>query len=118
MFNKKALDEFLVNDKISYYLYIDKEYSFESKQFYKEQYNDRFYLLYSRRYEPNIMNAREYDFEGYYDCIDKVLYNTKFDVDKMLKESRIVKISSFGELLNQIENDIEKIMNDYCIDNI
>ena len=118
MYNKKALDEFLVNDKISYYLYIDKEYSFESKQFYKEQYNDRFYLLYSRRYEPNRMNDREYDFEGYYDCIDKVLYNTKFDVDKMLKESRIVKISSFGELLNQIENDIEKIMNDYCSDNI
>jgi len=117
MFNKTALDEFLVNDKINHYLYVDKQYSYESKYFYKEKYNDRFYLLYSKRYEPNRMDDREYDFEGYYDCIEKVVYNSKYGVDKMLVGSKIVKMSSFGELLSRIENDIEKIMNDYCIEN-
>ena len=117
MFNKMALDEFLINDNINHYLYIDKQYSYESKYFYKEQYNDRFYLLYSKRYEPSRMDDREYNFEGYYDCIDKVLYNCKYDIDKILRDSKIVKISFFGELLNKMEKDIEKIMNDYCLEN-
>ena len=117
MFNKMALDDFLINEYINHYLYINEQYSYESKYFYKEQYNDRFYLLYSKRYDPNRMDDREYNFEGYYDCIDKVLYNCKYDVDRILRESKIVKISFFGELSNKMENDIEKIMNDYCIEN-
>lgn len=117
MFNNIALDEFLINGNINHYLYINEQYSYESKYFYKEQYNDRFYLLYSKRYEPSRMDDREYSFEGYYDCIDKVLYNCKYDIDKILKDSRIIKISSFDELSNKMEKDIEKIMTDYCVEN-
>ena len=73
MFNKMALDNFLINEYINHYLYINEQYSYESKYFYKEQYNDRFYLLYSKRYDPNRMDDREYNFEGYYDCIDIIV---------------------------------------------
>ena len=41
------------------------------------------------------MDDREYNFEGYYDCIDKVLYNSSYDIRDLIPTDNSIKVDSF-----------------------
>lgn len=111
------IEEFLFNDTVSNYLYIDKEYSYNSNYYYKEKYNDRFYLIYERRYSSNDMTNNDYEFAGYYDAIDKVLYNPGYDINNLLVNSTNVKVKDLVEISNQIEKDVIAFIKQYCQNN-
>ncbi len=116
MFNKTSFDEFLINSGIPNFTYIDTEYSSNSKHYYKERFNHRFYLLYEKNYESNSMNDNKYEFAGYFDCIDRILYNPSYNIrNYVFKEDETYKYSYLSELSNQIYQDISNYLIKYAL---
>lgn len=114
---KKDFEDFLSNNNISYFLYIDEVYSSRNKFYYKEDFNNRFKLIFERKYYPNEMSDYNYTFAGYLDCITKTLYEPSYDISNILEESNIIKMSSFDEISNQIEKDVIIFLKQYSVDN-
>lgn len=117
MVGNNNVEYFLLNDRLVNYLYIDKIYTSNNKYYYKEKYNDRFYLLYEKDYYNGNMNNRNYDFAGYYDCIDKVLYEPSYDLRNLAENLENVKINSLSKLSKQIEQDVITFIKQYCQNN-
>lgn len=116
MFNKTRFDEFLISSEMSNFTYIDMEYSSNSKHYYKEKFNHRFYLLYEKDYQSNSMNDEKYEFAGYFDCIDRILYNPSYNIrNNLFKDDNACKYSYLSELSDQLYQDISDYMIGYAL---
>lgn len=111
----KELEQFLLNNDIDKFIYLDNEYTSRCYYYYKERYNDRFVLIYERAYEDGRMEKSSYEFAGYYDFKDKVLYNASYDLDRVLSENKSMSFSSIGELEKKIDNAVTKSLIEYAI---
>lgn len=117
MFNKSLFEEFLISPGIPTLTYIDSHNSSNSKLYYKEKFNHRFYLLYEKDYKSNYMSDRSYEFAGYFDSVDRVLYEASSNTKDILRESTVCKCSDFDELLKQIRQDISDRLIRYALHN-
>lgn len=118
MSNKKKLEQFILNNDMERFLYIDEEYTSNCYHYYKEKYNNRFYLLYERRYYNNRMDKSSYDFAGYYDCIDKILYNSSYNLNKALENEKIsIFFSGLGVIEKKIDDAIQESLIKYALKN-
>lgn len=116
MSNHKNLKQFLLNNDIDKFVYIDNEYTSRCYYYYKERYNDRFILIYEKSYKDGRMEESSYEFAGYYDYKDKVLYNASYDLDRVLKENKSISFGSIGELGKKIDNDVTQSLIDYALE--
>lgn len=116
MSNKKKLEQFILNNDNERFLYLDEEWTSNCYHYYKEKYNDRFYLLYERHYYNNRMDKSSYDFAGYYDCKDKVLYNSSYNLSKALENEEIsISFSGLGVIDKKIDEDIKELLVKYAL---
>lgn len=113
----KTIEDFLLNDMLVNYLYIDKFYSYNCNYYYKEKYNDIFYLIYEKEYNSSNMTNSDYKFAGYYDSINKVLYNPSYDISNILSKTKKVQIKNLTSISNQIEQDVISFIKQYCQSN-
>lgn len=114
MFNKTKFKEFLISPEITSFTYIDTEYSSKSNHYYKEKFNHRFYLLYEKDYESNSMNDNDYKFAGYFDCIDRIIYNPSYDIrTNILENSDVCNYSYFSVLSEQIKQGVSDNLREY-----
>lgn len=117
MFNKSLFEEFLISPGIANLTYIDSHNTSNSKLYYKERFNHRFYLLYEKDYKLNYMSDRSYEFAGYFDSVDRVLYEASSNTKDILEGSMVCKCSDFSELLKQIRQDISDNLIRYALHN-
>ena len=86
--NNNSLNSFLLNSTEQEML-INLEY-LGLRKIRKEQINDRFYVLYCRQ-ESNNMKQNDYEVCGYFDAIDKTLYDLKYYLDKYIQKDEIIQ---------------------------
>ncbi len=116
MSNKKKLEQFLLNNDNERFLYIDSEWTSNCYHYYKEKYNERFYLVYERYYRDNRLDRSSYEFAGYYDCIDKVLYNPSYNLSKALENEKMsISFSGLGVIENKIAVEIKQLLVEYAL---
>lgn len=93
--NKNSLNSFLLNSTEQEML-INLEY-LGLRKIRKEQINDRFYVLYCRQ-ESNNMKQNDYEVCGYFDAIDKTLYDLKYYLDKYIQKDEIIQKKYFSDV--------------------
>jgi len=117
MLNKEKLKKFLTDNDEHFFTYIDSEYSYNSHYYYKELCDERFVLLYEKNYRENKMDSSRYDFAGYYDCRDNIIYNPSYDIRNLVEKNNICKVSSLEILKDAIDKDIKAYLKDYSLKN-
>lgn len=116
MSNKKKLEQFILNNDSERFLYLDKEWTSNCYHYYKEKYNDRFYLLYERHYCNNRLDKSSYEFAGYYDYKEKVLYNPSYNLSKALEKEKIsISFSGLGVVEKKIDDAIKESLVKYAL---
>ena len=109
------LEDYLSNNQIIHYKYINHNYKYDNCDFLKEQLDDRFYCLYTKHSEDYKLNNNNYEFAGFLDVIDKKIYNPNYQVIKILENSSIYLLSTLSELKEQIENKVSEKLCDYAL---
>lgn len=117
MLNKEKIKKFLTDSNEQLLTYIDPEYSYNSHYYYKESCDERFALLYEKNYKENKMDSSRYDFAGYYDCIDNIIYNPSYDIKNMVEKNNICKVSSLEILINKIDKGIKSYLKNFALNN-
>lgn len=117
MLNKEKFKQFLTNSNERLFTYIDPERLSHSHYYYKELCDDRFVLLYEKNYYENKMDSSSYNFAGYYDYIDNIIYDPSYDLENMVEKNNICKVSPLKVLINRIDEDIRSYLKNYALNN-
>lgn len=113
---KDELEKFILSDSKEPFDYIDGEREYFNKKYLKINYNHRFDTLYSQRLYKNKMNNDSFSFAGFYDKIDKVIYNADYDLRDVLKD-RDIKFDEICNLKRKIYKDMNEYIKNYTINN-
>lgn len=113
---KEELEKFILSDSKEPFDYIDDEREYFNKKYLKINYNHRFDILYSQRLYKNKMNNDSFSFAGFYDKIDKVIYNADYDLRDVLKDKDI-KFDEICNLKRKIYKDMNEYIKNYTINN-
>lgn len=80
---------------------------------HKEKYDDRFTVIYGKRLSKGL-KQEDYSVFGYYDNLEKTLYDYSYELTDFVKNLEEVKISSFSELgrnmFKEINQYVEKVV--------
>lgn len=109
------LEEYLSDNQIINYKYINHKYNYDSCNLLKEQLDNRFYCLYTKHSEDYKMNNNSYEFAGFLDVVDKKIYNPNYKIIMILENSSIYQLLTLSELKEQIENEVSKKLCDYAL---
>ena len=91
---------------------------YHSRKIHKEQYDDRFVVLYIKNAEESSLSQEDYKLAGYLDIKDKVIYDSSYLLDTVLsKEKSMMKRCSFSDLGVELEKEIDKYIEKYSFDN-
>lgn len=112
--NTNSLNSFLLNGTEQEML-INLDY-LGLRKIVKEQINDRFYVLYCRQ-ESNNMKQNDYEVCGYYDFIDKTLYDLKYYLDKCIQNDEIIQKKYFLDVEEEITNKVNDYITKYVLEN-
>lgn len=112
--NKNNLNSFLLNSTEQEML-INLEY-LGLRKIRKEQINDRFYVLYCRQ-ESNNMKQNDYEVCGYFDVINKTLYDLKYYLDKYIQNDEIIQKKYFSDVEEEIANKVNDYITEYVLEN-
>ena len=83
---------------------------------YKEKYNDRFDVIYYKRY-TNSISQRDYDIGGYFDSKEKVLYEPNYNIQNMFLIDNKIRFSHFSDVEQKIKLELVEKVNKYLKDN-
>ena len=99
-----GLEKFLLDENLN-----DQTFnsSYRPIIIHKEKYNDRFVVLYSKKYTDNLYQEK-YDVSGYYDVKDNCLYNASYTLQNIFKENPTIKYEYFSTIHKKIFNDVKK----------
>ena len=111
------LENYLSDNDITIFNYVDKLHEYNNFQILKETLDDRFYSLYTKKISKSKMNDNSYNFAGFLDVIDKKIYNPSYEIEKILENSLIYQLSELSKLKELIENEVSKKLYDYARNN-
>lgn len=83
---------------------------------YKEKINDRFDTIYYKR-EYNEFSQANYNVGGYFDNIDKCLYDASYQLEDMFSVDKKIKMSNFSNIERNISNELDKMVESYLNNN-
>ena len=83
---------------------------------HKEKYDDRFIIIYSKRESKNLKQS-DYVVSGYYDSLDKILYNSTYEIDDLIPKDNSMSLNYFEKITDKICKEIDLYMADYVISN-
>lgn len=83
---------------------------------FKEQHDERFIVIYAK-IKTESLEQYKYFVAGYYDCIDKVLYNHDVLVNDLLREDTSIKTSDFNKVLKKIGEEIDVYIEKHILEN-
>lgn len=89
---------------------------YNNLKIHKEKYNDRFIVIYSKA-ESKGLKQEEYSVSGYYDIIDKVLYNSSYDIRDLIPTDNSIKVDSFDNVVTKMCQEIDDYIADYILSN-
>ncbi len=112
------LENYLSDNDITIFKYVDKLHEYNNFQILKETLDDRFYSLYTKKISKSKMNDNSYNFAGFLDIIDKKIYNPSYEIEKILENSLIYQLSELSKLKELIENEVSKKLYDYALSHI
>lgn len=113
---KDKLEKFLLSNDNMTFDYIDEEREYFNYKFLKLPFNHRFDMLYQQRLYLNKMDNGSFSFAGYYDKIDKTIYNPSYELGDYLKDKSIKK-DYFDYLKMKIIKGINGYIKNYIINN-
>ena len=99
------LENYLSDNDITIFNYVDKLHEYNNFQILKETLDDRFYSLYTKKISKSKMNDNSYNFAGFLDVIDKKIYNTSYEIEKILESQ---KIHYYKKEITVLESDSEQ----------
>lgn len=111
---RSKIEEFLL-DKYAVSMIYEDQFTTNYK-IQKEEYDNRFIILYLRR-ENEGLKKENYNVCGYYDTQEHVLYNADYNISKYFGEKSKIKLSSFNTLEEEIINGVNKKINEYLVNN-
>lgn len=114
---KKLLEEFILSDSKEPFDYLDDEREYYNRKYLKVNFNHRFDILYSQRLYKNKMNNESFSFAGFYDKIDKVIYNCDYDLREVLKDRSIINFDDINNIKRKIYKEMNEFIKEYTINN-
>ena len=113
MKDNKEFASFLLDDGRNDEIFQDY---YNKVKIHKEKYNDRFVVLYSKKYTDNLYQEK-YDVSGYFDIKDNCLYNASYTLQNIFKENPTIKYEYFSTIHKKIFNDVKKYVENYSFEN-
>ena len=107
------LEEVLNNKKINDVLCGN---SYIKMVLHKENYRDRFIILYTKNYKDSL-NQNNFEVSGYYDLKEKVIYNCSSNLKNLLPDDSKIKVDNFMSLEKKMFNDIDEYVGNYILQN-
>ncbi len=83
---------------------------------YKEKINDRFDTIYYKREYTGFSQAN-YNVGGYFDNIDKCLYDASYQLQDMFSVDKKIKMANFSNIERNISNELDKMVESYLNNN-
>jgi len=108
---QQSFSEFL-NDINSNDLVFETKYN--NVKIHKEKYNDRFSVIYSKK-DLKGLNQEEYKISGYYDIIDKILYNSSYDISDVISKDNSISLDNFDNVFNKMCKEIDEYISDFVL---
>lgn len=90
------------------------ETRYDSLKIHKEKYDDRFIILYSKKDSKGLKQA-DYIVSGYYDTIDKTLYNTGYEIRELIPDNNELSLKSFEKIFEELTEEIDNYISDYVL---
>jgi len=90
--------------------------NYNSVKIHKEKYDERFIIIYSKRESKNLKQS-DYVVSGYYDSLDKILYNSTYEIDDLIPRDNSISLNYFEKITDKICKEIDIYMADYVISN-
>ena len=108
-----GLEKFLLDENLN-----DQTFnsSYRPIIIHKEKYNDRFTYIFTRDYNEYLSN-QAYRLSAYLDVKDKVIYDTDYNLEKILAEDSILKRDSFENLEKVIKEEVKQYVDNYALEN-
>lgn len=106
---EKILNDKKINDVLCSSSYI-------KLMLHKEQYRDRFIILYTKNYKESI-DQNNYEISGYYDTENKIIYNCSSNLKDLIPDDSKIKFDDFMSLSNKIVQEMEEYIKDYVLAN-
>lgn len=105
------LKEFLDNTNVNDFTFPT---NYTNLKIHKEKYDDRFIILYSKS-ESKGLQQQEYSVAGYYDVIDKVLYNSTYEIREIIPNDNSIILDNFEKVFEKLCKEIDDYIKDYVI---
>lgn len=107
------IENFLLDSKLNDEVFESSSYQLK---IHKEKYDDRFDIIYSKKYTESLKQER-YEVSGYYDTKEHCLYEPDRWMMEKLPEESVIKTSHFSELDKKLTIDLNEYLNKYCLEN-
>lgn len=109
----KDLEEFLLNSNANDQVFSK---SFGEMKIHKESYDNRFTVLYIKDYSDHL-GQNDYVVAGYYDVIDKCIYDCHYWIADMFAKESSIKLGSFSKLGEKMSDDVKEYIRKYSFNN-
>ena len=83
---------------------------------YKEEFNDRFNIVYYKRHSESL-SQNDYQVGGFYDKQGHTLYNPNYNIQNMLLLDHKLNMSYLSNIDRDLINNLNKMVNTYLGDN-
>jgi len=90
------------------------ETKYNNVKIHKEKYNDRFSVIYSKK-DSKGLKQEEYSISGYYDIVDKVLYNSSYDISDIIARDNSITLDNFDNVFSKMCKEIDEYISDYVL---
>ncbi len=107
------IEKFLLNGNYNDEVFESSAYQLK---IHKEKYDDRFDIIYSKKYTDSLKQEK-YEVSGYYDTKDHCLYEPDRWMEEKLPEESVIRTSHFSEIDKKMTLDLNEYLNKYCLDN-
>lgn len=92
------------------------ETKYKNIKVHKEQYDNRFIIIYSKR-ESDGLKQEEYSVSGYYDVMDNILYNSSYEISDIIPNDNSVILNNFENIFTKLCKEIDEYISEYVISN-
>ena len=109
--NENKLKDFLEDNNINDYYFQTR---YDNLKIHKEKYDDRFIILYSKK-DSKGLKQEDYIVSGYYDTIDKILYNSGYEIRDLIPDDKSLPLKSFEKVFEELTEEIDNYITDYVV---
>ena len=103
------LSEFLLNSEANDQVFSK---SFGEMKIHKEIYDNRFTILYIKDYSDHL-GQNDYVVAGYYDTIDKCIYDCHYWISNMFDKESSIRLDSFSKLGEKMSEEVKEYIRNY-----